>query len=321
MIRHTVVTGASGFIGRALCRAIAARGGRVTGVARGPRPPGSLCVNWVAADLAGTTPVLELGISAFFHLAGRAHAISEKSGADEEFARANVTGVRHALDAAAEGGAHTFVLFSSVKVFGDHQQRGERALVEEDTPEPDTPYGRSKLAAEELVFADARIAHRLVIRPALVYGTGVKGNLARMREAVTRGRFPPVRDTGNRRSLVHVDDLVSAALLAASHTHAGGRVYHVTDGEAYSTRRLYLAMCTAAGRNPATWTIPGFVLRGLALAGDATGAIRGRRAPFDTPAFRRLTESAWFGADRARRELLWKPLNTVESWCTSVGAG
>jgi UDP-glucose 4-epimerase len=317
MMESTVVTGASGFIGRSLCHAITARGGEVTGITRGSRSAGALCDNWLAVDLARTTPVLPRGVDTVFHLAGKAHAISEMRADNVEYDRVNLGGTRRVLEAAAAAGARAFVFFSSVKVFGDHQQRADRALVEDDTPEPDTPYGRSKLAAERLVLEASRIAHRVVIRPALVYGPGVKGNLARMHDAVLRGQFPPIRESDNRRSLVHVDDLVSAALLAATAPVVGGRVYHAADGEAYSTRRLYLAMCSAAGRGPARWTMPAFALRALAIAGDAAGAMRGRRAPFDSAALRRLGESAWFGADRARGELGWKPLNTVESWCTS----
>jgi nucleoside-diphosphate-sugar epimerase len=318
MTQRTVVSGASGFVGRALCRAIAWRGHEVTGTARGAQPSEDSCNTWIAVDLAAQTPQLPVGITSFFHLAGKAHAISERDGDDAEYERVNVAGTQRALDAAAAGGAHAFIFFSSVKVFGDHQQRGDRVLVEDDAPEPDTPYGRSKLAAERLVLGDSRISHRVVLRPTLVYGPGAKGNLARMQEAVARGRFPPVRETGNRRSLVHVEDLVNAALVAASMPGATGRIYHVADGEEYSTRRLYLAMCVAAGRAPADWTMPHAVLRALALAGDAAGAIRRRRALFDSAALRRLSESACFGADRVRRELAWKPLNTVESWCTSV---
>lgn len=316
-MESTVVTGASGFIGRALCRTIAARGGVVTGIARGTKPADDSCDNWIAVDLAHTTPELPRGIDKVFHLAGKAHAISEGSADDVEYDRVNLGGTRCALDAAVTAGARAFVLFSSVKVFGDHQQRTDRALFEDDVPEPATPYGRSKLAAERLVLGETRIPHRVVLRPALVYGPEVKGNLARMREAVGRGRFPPLRDTGNRRSLVHVDDLVSVALLAAMAPVAAGRVYHVADGEAYSTRRLYLAMSASAGRAPPRWTMPGFVLRAFAIVGDTAGAVRGRRAMFDSTALRRLGESAWFGADRARSELGWKPLNTFESWCTS----
>lgn len=293
----------------------------MTGVARGAKAREDIACAWIPGDLAETTPVLPHGIDTVFHLAGKTHAISETSAGDVEYDRVNVGGTRRTLEAAAAAGARAFVFFSSVKVFGDHQQRADRALIEDDTPEPDTPYGRSKLAAGQLVLNDTRIAHRVVIRPAPVYGPGLKGNLARMRDAVARGRFPPLRDNGNRRSLVHVDDLVSAALLAASAAVATGRVYHVADGEMYSTRRLYLAMCAAAGRAPARWTMPAFVLRALAIAGDAAGAACGRRAPFDSGALHRLGESAWFGAERARSELGWKPLNTVESSCTRKGAG
>lgn len=321
MIQRTVVSGASGFVGRALCRAISGNGGEVTGIARGAQPAADLCNNWIAVDLAKVTPLLPEGITEFFHLAGKAHAISERRADDGEYERVNVAGTQRALDAAAMCGASAFIFFSSVRVFGDHQQRADRPVVEDDAPEPDTPYGRSKLAAERLVLDDARIPHRVVVRPALVYGSGIKGNLARMREAVERGRFPPVRESDNRRSLVHVDDVVSLALLASRNPRASGRIYHVADGQAYSTRRLYLALCAAAGRAPAGWTMPHAVLRALAFAGDAAGAIRERRTPFDTAALRRLCESSWFGADRARRELAWKPLNTVESWCTNIGTG
>lgn len=321
MIEKAVVTGASGFIGRALCRAIAERGGEVTGAGRGAKQPSDVCGNWISMDLAEATPALPRGVDSVFHLAGKAHAISERDADNAEYDRVNTGGTRRALEAAVAAGARAFVFFSSVKVFGDRQQRSDRALVEEDTPEPDTPYGRSKLDAERIVLSDKRIAHRAIIRPALVYGPGVKGNLARMRDAVARGRFPPLRETGNRRSLVHVDDLVTLALLAAQAPVAAGRVYHAADGEAYSTRRLYLAMCAATGREPAQWTMPPSVLGALALAGAAAGAVRGRRASFDSAALRRLNESAWFGADRARGELGWKPLNTVGSWCTSMGTG
>jgi len=316
-----LVTGASGFMGSALCRAIHAAGREVTGLARHTDAPGGFRGRWIATDIAAITPEFPEGTGTVFHLAGKAHAISETKADDAEYTRVNVGGTRRALDAAAACGAQCFVLVSSVKVFGDDQQRTDRALTEDDTPVPDTPYGRSKLEAEALVLADTRIPRRVVIRPALVYGPGVKGNLERMLEAVKRGRFPPLPEVGNRRSLVHVDDLVAAAMCAASDPRAAGRVFQVTDGEVYSTRRLYLALCAAAGREPAGWAMPSIVLRMAALGGDAAGAIRRRRAPFDTAAFHRLSESAWFSGDHIRAELGWKALKNVESWCTSRNVG
>jgi UDP-glucose 4-epimerase len=72
--------------------------------------------------------------------------------------------------------------------------------------------------------------HTVNLRPALVYGPGMKGNLARLIAAVRRGWLPPLPETGNRRSLVHVDDVAQALLLAAAQPAAAGRTYFVTDG-------------------------------------------------------------------------------------------
>jgi len=313
-----VVTGASGFIGRALCRALESHS-VVVRVSRGEIPDG-FAGRWICHDLDLGKPSFPEGIDTCFHLAGRAHAVADSQAQEPLYRSTNVDGTRRTLDAAAAAGARAFVLFSSIKVFGDSQQLADRPLAELDVPRPDSPYGRSKLDAEQIALGDPRIPHRVVIRPALVYGPGVKGNLNRMRNAIARGRFPPLEALGNRRSLVHVDDLCSAAILASGDPRAAGRVYHVTDGEVYSTRRIYDALCSAVGRKQARWSMPGIVLRTLAVSGDILGAALGRRASFDSAALHRFRESAWFDSGRIRRELLWKPLNTVESWCTSGGA-
>ena len=320
MIGAAVVSGASGFVGRVLCRTLASRGTCVTGLARNGRER-DVCHKWLTVDLAEQTPAVGGPVDGFFHLAGKAHADCRRKGDENDYARINLDGTRRALDAAAAAGTRAFVYLSSVKVFGDVQQRADRGLVEEDEPRPDSPYGRSKLDAEKLVLADARIRHRVVVRPSLVYGHGVKGNLARMRDAVARGRFPSRNNTDNRRSLVHVDDLAELAILAAVDVRACGRVYHATDGEVYSTQRLFTALCEAAGRPPTGWFVPEFVLRTAAVAGEVFGAATGHRAAFDSRALHRLRASAWFSSDRARADLDWKPLNTVESWCKSECAG
>ncbi len=92
-----------------------------------------------------------------------------------------------------------------------------------DAP-PETPYGRAKRAAEERVLAVGRESgmQTVNLRPALVYGPGIQANLLRLIEAVRRGWLPPLPETGNRRSLVHVDDVVQALLLAAAHPAAAG---------------------------------------------------------------------------------------------------
>jgi nucleoside-diphosphate-sugar epimerase len=128
-----------------------------------------------------------------------------------------------------------------------------------------------------------------------------------MMAAVDAGRFPPLPETGNRRSMVHVDDLVDAAWLAATHPRANGQVYIVSDGEAYSSRQIYEWMAEALGRKVPAWYIPAPVLGIAATLGDAFQRIPGCRMPFNSEVFQRLSESACYEAGKLRQDLGWRP--------------
>lgn len=310
-IRSSLVTGASGFIGSRLCQRLQAQGVKVRGLMRcaGSGP-------WeqsVEIDLAESDVPVELmsGVDTVFHLAGRAHALDEIGQEERVYERVNVEGTRRVVDAAIAAGVHRFVFFSSVKAMGE----GGDACIDEDFDAmPETVYGRSKLEAERLVAeAGRRHGMRTVsLRLAMVYGPGHKGNLARMLEAVAAGRFPPLPEFGNRRSMVHVDDVVEAALLAATRPEAAGKTYIVAGGEAYSTRRIYELMCEALGRRPARVTAPVGLLRAGAAMGDVIGRARGRRFVFDSDALAKLSESAWYSSDRIERELGFRARRTLE---------
>jgi len=305
-LRSVLVTGASGFIGRRLCAALREEGARVRALAR--RPCAGPWDERVTVDLAaGAVPSSALaGVDTVFHLAGRVHASAGDADDAERHRRANVEGTRALLAAAVAAGAPGIVHFSSVKAMGE----GGPACLDEDAPAaPQTDYGRSKREAERLVLeAGARQGlHAVVLRLPLVYGPGARGNLAEMLEAVARGRFPPIADPGNRRSLVHVDDVVAAALLAARRPEATGRVYLVTDGRAYSTRDILEGMWQALGRRAPRWSLPLPLLRALARAGDVAGRVRGRPWRFDSRACRKLTGSAWYSSERIARELGFRP--------------
>lgn len=295
-----VVTGAAGFVGRALCGALTDDGWQVRALLRRPTAgPWSTCA---VAEL-GTQPVpaaLLAGADVVFHLAGKAHSVEEVGEGDAAYTRSNVAGTAAVLAAAEHAGVPRVVYLSSVKAAGS---AAHGATDESVTAPPDTPYGRSKAEAERLVLAAGPGGqHVCVLRPALVYGPGVKGNLLRMLAAVDRGRFPPVPEFGNRRSMVHVRDLVDAARLVAATPAAGGRTYVVTDGRPCSTREIYLAMAAALGRRVPGWSLPRPALRALAPVGDLGGRVRGRRLPFDTTAYQRLAESAWYSSARLERE-------------------
>jgi len=309
-MKTALVTGSTGFLGSALCEALQSRGWSVVGLSRGnqgasaKRPSSHL-----SFDLGATGERLDLphGIDLVFHLAAKAHAVAEVSSEGADYERINLEGTRQVVRAAVEAGAGGIVYVSSVKVFGENQQRSDRPLHEADEPIPDTPYGVTKLAAETVVLGSSALAHRVVIRPSLVYGPGVKGNLARMWAAVGRGRFPLLPETHRLRSIVHRDDLCAALIRAGEMSRAHGRIYHLTDGKPLSARGMLNSMRSAQGLRSARWAVPMVALRAAARAGDTVGRMRGRRFPIDSAVLGKLVGPAWFCSERITTELGWKP--------------
>ena len=298
-----LVTGASGFVGRALCARFAEAEIRALGRHEMAGPWG----RFVAWDLrSGTVPAEALeGVDTVFHLAGIAHALGGVSG--DAYYRVNVEGTRGLVEAAAAAGVRGFVYFSSVKAAADPP---EEECVDEgwDAP-PADPYGTSKREAERVVLETGQRAgvRCVILRPALVYGPGVKGNLLRLMALVAAGRCPPLPDTGNRRSMVHVEDLAQAAILAAKTPEAAGRTYIVCDPRPYSTRELYVRLCQALGRPVPRWSVPSWALRAAGRVGDICERLLGRRFPVNSEAIGRLLGSACYRPDRIMRELGWRP--------------
>jgi nucleoside-diphosphate-sugar epimerase len=141
----------------------------------------------------------------------------------------------------------------------------------------------------------------------MIYGNTEKGNLPRMIKAIKRGFFPPLPEVHNHRSMVHVDDLVQATLLAAQNPQTAGACYIVTDGQAYSTRQLYEWICAALGKRVLPMTIPLPLLKGLAKIGDKIGHTRGRQFMFDSAILEKITSSAWYSSVKIESELGFKP--------------
>jgi UDP-glucose 4-epimerase len=308
-----LVTGASGFIGAVLVCRLMADGRFVRSLVRrdpGRRMPGNEVLR---ADLAAgpLSPEALKGIGTVFHLAGRTHALSEVDVDEAEYRRINVDGTRHLLAACREAGIGRFVFFSSVKAAGEG---GSECLDESMEPRPTTAYGRTKLEAEHLVIDHATRfgVHAVCLRLPMVYGPGNKGNIHRMIDWVARGHFPPLPEVGNRRSIVHVDNAVEAACLAAVHPAASGQTYIVADGRPYSSRELYEIICKGLGKAIPGWSVPLPVLRGLARAGDVIGRMRGRRFFFDSDALEKLIGSAWYSSEKISRELKYRPSVTFE---------
>lgn len=191
---------------------------------------------------------------------------------------------------------------------------GEFCLDESSLTGPVSPYGRAKLGAEGLVLEAGRKhgMHVCNLRLPLVYGRDNRGSVWRMIAAIDRGWFPPLPETGNKRSMVHVDDVIQALLHTADNPAAHGHTYLVTDGRIYSTHQIHAGICKALGRPLSRWTIPIGLLHMAARIGDAIGRIRGRSFVFDSGVLDKLTGSACYSCEKIKTELGYRPTRFLE---------
>lgn len=311
----TAVTGATGFVGRVLLPALCNEGAQIRALVR-PGGPAALAaevrVECGGLHDSGALAALVRGADCVIHLAGYAHTASKPSAAElERHRHINLEGTQNLFRAAAAAGVRRFVFVSSVKAGGEHR----RDCLHEHSPQrPADPYGIIKRQTEDWLFEQGERAgvEICVLRPALVYGPGVKGNLAALLRAIDRGRFPPVPETGNIRSMVGVHDLVAALLAARCRTEAAGQLCIVEDGEAYSTRRIFVAMARALGRPVPSWSVPAAALRVLGRIGDVGELIARRPLPFNSTLAARLLESACYRSVQAPAVLGFQPRQRLE---------
>ena len=307
--RIFLVTGASGFVGRELCRRLKGKG-RVRALHRshadGPWDEA------VLVDLAGPAPLgpaLE-GVDTVFHLAAKTDDSTTAPRDAGVFRHVNYEGTKRIFEAAAVSGVTRFVYASSVKAMG----ASVAGRADESTPDrPKTPYGVSKRAAETVVLGGGGVPHVCVVRASPVYGVGSKGNLSRMIRAVARGIFPPIPETHNARSMVHVEDLADAMILCAEKEEANRRVFIVTDGGSYSTREIYDWICEALGRKPPRWSVPVTLLRTAGKLGDGWVRVTGKPFALDGAAVERLLGSARYDSALIQRTLGFRPHRSLEA--------
>lgn len=290
-----LVTGASGFIGRRLLgegdRALVSRG---SGLAR--EAVGDLL------DPASLAKACQ-GVATIFHCAGYAHAFGTCDA--QAHWRINFEGTRHLLTAAGQAGVRRFVFLSSVKAMAEPGNE----CADEDWPgAPATPYGQAKRAAEEAVLeTGARHGMHVVnLRLALVYGRGGRGNLQRMAQAIRAGWFPPLPETGNRRSLIHVDDAVAAVETVAQRPEANGRTYIVADPRAYSGRQIQDAIRVVLRLPISHRHFPETLLRAGGRWGDRLERWLRRSLPMNSATVARLLDSECYSPARIERELGWR---------------
>jgi len=198
-------------------------------------------------------------IDTVFHLAGFAHDMQDPSKVKKMYHAVNVEATVDLARLAVESGIKRFVFISSVKAGG--LPLSKHCASEVDQSDPEGVYGKTKREAELKLLKIGKESgmHVSIIRPSLVYGPNAKGNLQLMLSGIKKGWFPPLPETGNKRSMIHVDNLVRAILLVADDDRANGEVFIATDGTPYSSREIYNAMCSALDKSIPKWSIPKFL--------------------------------------------------------------
>lgn len=313
--RLVVVTGAQGFIGRALCRHFATLGRPFRAVVRKPvdHHPGS--VDYLAVgnldDAENETLDAALaGAFAVVHLAGRAPVLEEKSrNPSAAYRAANVVATERVAAAAVRAGVSRFIFASTVKVNGESTEPG-RPFRPDDAIAPADDYARTKAEAERTLIAlgEQHPLTPLLLRLPLVYGPGVRGNFAALLDAVAAEKRLPLAAIDNRRSLLGIANLVEAVEAALASPQALRGVHFVADGGNVSTPQLIEAIGRAL-KTPARLTAVPIPL--LRVAGMLSG--RGQQLA-------RLIGSLEVDDTSFRDATGWRPRCSLEDGLTATAA-
>ena len=297
------VTGANGFVGRALCAEAVKRGIVVRGITRSPciLPVG--VENVVVGNVDGETQWTRalVGCDVVIHLAARVHIMHDKSlDPISEFRRVNTQGTIRLAQCAVEAGVRRLVNISSIGVNGP-STRDDHEFTDLDVPNPHNPYSVSKWEAEQALQSIALQGNIEVVtvRPPLIYGPGVGGNFLRLLGVVYRGIPLPLGLTRNFRDLLFVGNLADLLIVCAVHPAASGHTYLVSDGTAVSTHSLLRGLSRALGVQSRLFPVPIFLLQAV---GNLTGY---------TAEVERLLSSLRVDSGKVCRELGWYPPFTL----------
>jgi nucleoside-diphosphate-sugar epimerase len=305
--QRVLVTGANGFVGKALCEHLLDEGILVTALTRTPsdfpvRAGLSVLRSPSLDDPKADWCAALQGVDSVVHTAARVHMMNPNEQDMAAFLSVNTEGTQRLANACVQAGVKRFVFLSTIKVNGEFTLAGQPFRAS-DPVAPTDPYALSKLKAERILqaMADQRVLETIIVRAPLVYGPGAKGNLERLESLVRRGTPLPLGMLkSNRRSLVSLDNLTSLLLRCVTFRHAANQTFLVSDNEDVSTLQLATYIAKAIEVPLRVWPLPpSLLVAGAAMLGKRHEALR-------------LTQSLQVDVSRTCERLQWKPLQSVQ---------
>ena len=314
-MKKILVTGASGFIGNALCNRLFKSHYITYGVVRNSSALftdnnfNQILIKEINSN-TNWKDVLN-NINCIVHCAGIAHNMNKNN--DLNFYRSvNLDGTKHLAEQAAEAGVKKLIFLSSIKVNGEYTDdkydksissyQKKNSFTHVDPPNPIDPYSISKLEVEKVlheIYAKTGL-ETVIIRLPLVYGKNVKGNLARLIRLVKSGIPLPFGNIANQRSMIGIDNLVDLLIWCIDHPEASGKTFLASDGEDLSTPELIKLIASSMGRKANLFPFPISILKFL-------GSVFGRREEIN-----RLVGFLRIDNSYTKKILNWTPPISVE---------
>ena len=298
---NIIVTGANGFVGKLLCEELIDRGYNVYGLVRNESVElPSRVMRLVYSEITNLKDFREYFTKSYavIHLAAKVHV--KNSNEIEEYRHINTAGTTHLANMAASEGVEKFIYLSTIKVNGDNT--GSTPYSIDSIPQPLDAYAVSKWEAEQELMeihknTDMDIA---ILRPVLMYGSGVKGNLHTLMKVVSTGIPLPLKKINNQRSFLNVRNLNDLICQCLENGNSAGRTFLVSDGHDLSTTELVRLTASSLGMTSKLFSVPSGFMRMVARVFGKTGI------------YERLYGSLQVDIEETKNILGWTPPYNVQ---------
>ncbi len=295
-----LVTGATGFLGRALIKQLRPQGVKVRACVRSLiNDLGVPCT--LINDIGPNTDWREAlkGVDVIYHLAGLSEGADHQI-TDEDFDRVNAKGTQRLMQAAGQAHVKRVIMTSTIKVLGELSEA--KPFDQHSPPNPQTAYARSKLHAEQsaVKIAGEQGFDMTIVRFPLAFGAGVSGNFAKLASLVQKGIPLPLKAANNKRSLVGVANAVDLLCCLKDHDKAAGKTFLISDQPSVSTDELLGKIAKVMDVRLTLFRLPKFGQNIL------------KRLPVISPYANRLFGSLEVDDTYTRTTLSWSPPKTFD---------